>query len=85
MLNYKYNDLIDGRLTWPYRATQMNAIHSFSVKITCTLNSEIHSSILALLNSKVHIHILVEEHIKLHVCRPLVAITPGGKRNKWRG
>jgi len=26
-LNYKDNDLTDGRLTWPYRATQINAIH----------------------------------------------------------
>jgi len=27
-LNYNINDLTDGRLTWPYRATQMNAIHN---------------------------------------------------------
>ena len=52
---------------------------AFLFKITCILNNEIHSSILALLKSKVHIHILFEEHIKLQVCRPSVAITPGQK------
>jgi len=30
-------------------------------------------------NVYIYIYILVEEHIKLHVCRPPVAFTPGGK------
>jgi len=52
---------------------------AFLFRITCILNNEIHSSILALLKSKVHIHILIEEHIKLQVCRPPVTITHGEK------
>jgi len=37
--NYNINDLTDGRLTWPYRATQMNAIHdTFIFKITYIFN-----------------------------------------------
>ena len=50
---------------------------AFLFKITFKLKNELHSLTLVLFKSKVHIHILVEEHIKLHVCRPPMAITPG--------
>jgi len=52
---------------------------AFLFKITCILNNEIHTSILALLKSKVHIRILTEEHIKLQVCRPPIVFIPGEK------
>ena len=39
---------------------------------------------LALLKSKEHVHILNELHNTIQICRPPIAITPGGKRINGR-
>jgi len=70
------------RLKW-------NAIHDTIVcKVTFTLKNKLHNSTLVNSTSRVHLQLPIKSHNRIQGSSSSMAsktITPGGKRNKWRG